>query len=66
MKSGRIVYLAIVLIIALSENRNVDAITLMHSYSSNRLQLNIKNRDQSDLFVVSRDKVSEFKKWIDR
>jgi DNA-binding LytR/AlgR family response regulator len=45
---------------------SIDVITLMYSYSSSRLQLNIKNRDQSDLFVVSRDKVSEFKKWIDR
>jgi DNA-binding LytR/AlgR family response regulator len=45
---------------------NIDAITLINSYSSSRLQLNIKNRDQRDIFVVSRDKVSEFKKWIDR
>jgi DNA-binding LytR/AlgR family response regulator len=45
---------------------NIDAIALMHSYSSSRLQLNLKNKEKSDLFVVSRDKVAEFKRWIDR
>jgi len=45
---------------------NIDSITLMYSYSSSRLQLTIKNREQNDLFVVSRDKVADFKKWIDR
>lgn len=45
---------------------NIDAIESMYSYSSSRLQLNLKNRGKSDLFVVSREKVTEFKKWIDR
>ncbi len=45
---------------------NIDAIELMFSYSSSRLQLTLKNRDKSDLFVVSRDKVTDFKKWIDK
>lgn len=45
---------------------NIDAITLMHSYSSSRLQLTLKNKEQSDLFVVSREKVTDFKRWIDR
>jgi DNA-binding LytR/AlgR family response regulator len=45
---------------------NIDAIALMYSYSSSRLQLTLKGREKSDLFVVSRDKVSEFKKWIDK
>jgi DNA-binding LytR/AlgR family response regulator len=45
---------------------NIDAITLMHSYSSSRLQLTLKNREKSDLFVVSREKVADFKKWIDK
>ena len=45
---------------------NINAITLMHSYSSSRLQLTLKDREKSDLFVVSREKVAEFKKWIDR
>lgn len=45
---------------------NIDAINLMHSYSSSRLQLTLKNEMKNDLFVVSRDKVSVFKKWVDR
>lgn len=45
---------------------NIDAITLMHSYSSSRLQLTLKDIEKSDLFVVSREKVADFKKWIDR
>jgi DNA-binding LytR/AlgR family response regulator len=45
---------------------NIDAITLMHSYSSSRLQLTLKNEEKSDLFVVSREKVAGFKKWVDR
>ena len=45
---------------------NINAITLMHSYSSSRLQLTLKDREKNDLFVVSREKVAEFKKWIDR
>jgi DNA-binding LytR/AlgR family response regulator len=45
---------------------NIDAITLMHSYSSSRLQLTLKGAEKSDLFIVSREKVSDFKKWIDR
>ncbi|MGD0342898.1 MAG: LytTR family DNA-binding domain-containing protein [Bacteroidales bacterium] len=45
---------------------NIDAINLMHSYSSSRLQLTLKNGEKSDLFVVSRDKVASFKKWVDR
>lgn len=45
---------------------NIDSITLMHSYSSSRLQLTIRNMEKSELFVVSRDKVTDFKKWIDR
>ena len=45
---------------------NIDSISLMYSYSSSRLQLTLKGREQNDLFVVSRDKVADFKKWIDR
>jgi DNA-binding LytR/AlgR family response regulator len=45
---------------------NIDSISLMYSYSSSRLQLTLKNHDQNDLFVVSRDKVTDFKKWIDK
>jgi len=45
---------------------NIDAIALMHSYSSSRLQLTLKGNEKSDLFVVSRDKVALFKRWVDR
>jgi DNA-binding LytR/AlgR family response regulator len=45
---------------------NINAITLMYSYSSSRLQLTLKENEKSDLFVVSRDKVTEFKRWIDK
>jgi DNA-binding LytR/AlgR family response regulator len=45
---------------------NIDSITLMYSYSSNRLQLTLKNKEKSDLFIVSRDKVTDFKRWVDR
>lgn len=48
---------------------NIDSISMMYSYSSSRLQLTLKNTvrsEENDLFVVSRDKVTEFKKWIDR
>lgn len=51
-------------------NRNcivsIHVITEMLSYSSSRLELVIKNEDRTELFVVSRDKVSEFKRWIDK
>jgi len=45
---------------------NIDSIALMYSYSSSRLQLMLKNLEKSDLFVVSREKVGEFKRWIDK
>jgi DNA-binding LytR/AlgR family response regulator len=45
---------------------NIDAISLMYSYSSSRMQLTLKNQEKNELFVVSREKVGEFKKWIDR
>lgn len=45
---------------------NIEAITLMHSYSTSRLQLVVANQEKSDRFVVSRDKVSAFKEWVDK
>ena len=45
---------------------NLEAISLMYSFSSSRLQLTLKNKEKNDLFVISRDKVAEFKRWIDR
>jgi DNA-binding LytR/AlgR family response regulator len=45
---------------------NIDSISLMYSYSSSRLQLTLKGHELNDLFVVSRDKVADFKNWIDK
>ena len=45
---------------------NIDAITLIYSYSSSRLQLTLRDEGKSDLFVVSRERVTDFKKWNDR
>ncbi len=45
---------------------NIDAISLMYSYSSSRMQLTMKNQQKDELFVVSREKVGEFKSWVDR
>jgi len=44
----------------------MDAISEMLSYSTSRLQLKLKNEEKNDVFVVSRDKVTEFKKWMDK
>lgn len=38
----------------------------MYSFSSSRLQITLKDKEKSDLFIVSRDKVAEFKRWIDK
>lgn len=43
---------------------NINSITAIYSYSSSRLKLNLKNAREE--FIVSRDRVSDFKKWIDR
>jgi DNA-binding LytR/AlgR family response regulator len=45
---------------------NIDSVSLMQSYSASRLQVILKNEHQNDLFVVSREKVNDFKRWIDR
>lgn len=45
---------------------NIEAITLIYSYSSSRLQLTMRNKEKSELFVVSRERVGDFKKWNDR
>jgi len=54
-------------------NRNclvyINAISDILSYSSSRLQLRLNEKIRSineDYLVVSRDKVTEFKKWIDK
>ncbi len=45
---------------------NIDSVTEMYSYSSSRLQLSLINEEKNEIFVVSRDKVRSFKRWIDR
>jgi DNA-binding LytR/AlgR family response regulator len=45
---------------------NIESISLMHSYSSSRMQLILRGQEKEDLFVVSREKVADFKRWIDR
>jgi len=44
---------------------NLDSITDIVGYSSNRLRVMLKNFDHLDL-IVSRDKTTEFKRWLDR
>ena len=50
-------------------NRNylihIDAIQDIFSYSSNRLGVKLKMLDHLDM-IVSRDKVADFKMWLDR
>jgi hypothetical protein len=38
----------------------------MSGYSSGRFQLTLKNGEKREEFIVSRDRLAEFKKWIDR
>jgi DNA-binding LytR/AlgR family response regulator len=45
---------------------NINSILSMNIYSSTRLQLVLKNEPQNENFIVSRDRVPDFKKWLDR
>ena len=45
---------------------NINAIATMSSYSSSRFQLTLKNVEKREEFIVSRERVAEFKKWVDR
>jgi DNA-binding LytR/AlgR family response regulator len=45
---------------------NIYSIAAMYSFSSSRLQITLKDKEKSDLFIVSRDKVAEFKRWVDK
>jgi DNA-binding LytR/AlgR family response regulator len=45
---------------------NIDAVTKLVSYSSSRIKLDLTPEFKSDDLIVSRDKVTEFKKWLDR
>lgn len=44
---------------------NINCIAEIISYSTNRLKLKLKNFNNEGL-IVSRNKVSEFKQWLDR
>jgi DNA-binding LytR/AlgR family response regulator len=45
---------------------NINAISDIISYSSSRLKIKLNSRKPIDDLIVSRDKVSEFKTWIDK
>ncbi len=45
---------------------NINAIASMYNYSSSRLKLTLKNEEDRNEYIVSRDRVADFKKWIDR
>ena len=45
---------------------NISAITDIISYSSSRLIIKLKNNPTSEDLIVSREKVSDFKRWIDK
>ena len=44
---------------------NIDSIEDIISYSNSRLKLELKNSKEHDA-IVAREKVSAFKKWLDR
>lgn len=44
---------------------NINCIAKIISYSTNRLKMRLKNFDDEGL-TVSRDKVPDFKQWLDR
>ncbi|MCJ7821375.1 MAG: LytTR family DNA-binding domain-containing protein, partial [Bacteroidales bacterium] len=45
---------------------NINAVTDITGYSSSRFEIRLNSRKPLDDLIVSRDKVTEFKKWIDR
>jgi len=45
---------------------NINSISDIISYSSNRLKIVLKNFEHLDDLLVSRDKTSDFKGWLDR
>lgn len=45
---------------------NLSAITDIITWSSNRLKIKMANEEENHEMVVSREKVSEFKRWLDR
>lgn len=45
---------------------NIDSVSKMISYSSSRIKLELQPEYKSDELIVAREKVGEFKKWMDR
>jgi DNA-binding LytR/AlgR family response regulator len=45
---------------------NLDSITDIISYSTNRLKLKLKNFEHLEDLIVSREKTSDFKQWLDK
>jgi len=45
---------------------NLDSISDIISYSTHRLKVTLKNFEHLDDLIVSRDKTTEFKQWLDR
>lgn len=45
---------------------NIDSISDILSYSSNRLKITLRNFEHIEDLVVSREKTSDFKNWLDR
>ncbi len=45
---------------------NIDSITDMLSYSTSRLKLKLTNSTSDDELIVSRDKIRDFKRWMDK
>lgn len=45
---------------------SIDSVSTIYSYSSSRLILNIETGDKDEKFIVSRERVADFKRWIDR
>jgi DNA-binding LytR/AlgR family response regulator len=45
---------------------NINAIKDIIAYSSSRLKLILDGQDENHDVVVSRDRVADFKKWMDR
>ncbi len=45
---------------------NIEAVSRLVSYSSSRLKLVLASGHKAENLIVSRDKVAEFKKWLDK
>jgi DNA-binding LytR/AlgR family response regulator len=45
---------------------NLDSISDIISYSTNRLKIKLRNFEHLEDLIVSRDKTGDFKKWLDR